>query len=252
MTRPLPARATARRLALSGLSLWALATAAQAEDMRAPDSTDLDQVVITAARTILPASALPLTVDVIDNQSLSQQVSVSGSIIDAISTLSPSFSPTRQKLSGAGESLRGRSPLYAINGIPQSTPIRDGSRDGYTIDPFFIDRVELIYGSNALQGIGATGGVVNQVTVGAPKQDGVTGRTLVQATGGHDLGDALGGKLAGLISCVRARSTPQRAWPMSAAAPSTTPTGDASAWTTPKATSSTPRPCRWSRAWAGG
>ena len=132
MTRPFPARATARRLALSGLSLWALATAAQAEDMRAPDSTDLDQVVITAARTILPASALPLTVDVIDNQSLSQQVSVSGSIIDAISTLSPSFSPTRQKLSGAGESLRGRSPLYAINGIPQSTPIRDGSRDGGT------------------------------------------------------------------------------------------------------------------------
>ena len=50
MTRPFPARATARRLALSGLSLWALATAAQAEDMRAPDSTDLDQVVITAAR----------------------------------------------------------------------------------------------------------------------------------------------------------------------------------------------------------
>ncbi len=200
MTRPFPARATVRRLALSGLSLWALATAAHADETQAPQNTDLDQVVITATRTILPASALPLTVDVIDNESLSQQVSVSGSIIDAISTLSPSFSPTRQKLSGAGESLRGRSPLYAINGIPQSTPIRDGSRDGYTIDPFFIDRVELIYGSNALQGIGATGGVVNQVTVGAPKQDGVTGRALVQATGGHDLGDALGGKLAGLFA----------------------------------------------------
>ncbi|MEN3976884.1 TonB-dependent receptor plug domain-containing protein [Emcibacter sp. SYSU 3D8] len=60
--------------------------------------------------------------------------------------------------------MRGRSPLYAVNGIPQSTPIRDGARDGYTIDPFFIERVEVIYGSNALQGIGATGGGVNQVT----------------------------------------------------------------------------------------
>ena len=36
----------------------------------------------------------------------------------------------------------------------------------------------MIYGSNALQGIGATGGVVNQVTATAPGQDGWSGRTL--------------------------------------------------------------------------
>lgn len=194
-------RGRRRAIALSGLSLMALAAAAPAlawaEDQ--PVQPDVDQVIVTAARTILPASALPLTVDVVDAEALSQQVAISGSVIDAVSTLSPSFSPTRQKLSGAGETLRGRSPLFAINGIPQSTPIRDGSRDGYTIDPFFIDRVELIYGSNALQGIGATGGVVNQVTVGPPKQDGVSGRTLVQASAGHDLGDSVGGKLAGLV-----------------------------------------------------
>jgi iron complex outermembrane receptor protein len=189
-----------RASALAGLSLLALtvATAAHAEDK--PETTDVDQLVVTATRTILPASALPLTVDVIDSEALSQQVTVSGSIVDAVSTLSPSFSPTRQKLSGAGETLRGRSPLYAINGIPQSTPIRDGSRDGYTIDPFFIDRVEVIYGSNALQGIGATGGVVNQVTVGPPKADGVSGKILTQVTTGNDLGDSVGGKLAGLVA----------------------------------------------------
>jgi iron complex outermembrane receptor protein len=189
-----------RASALAGLSLLALATAtaARAEDVAA--ATDVDQLVVTAARTILPASALPLTVDVIDSEALTQQVSIGGSIVDAVSTLSPSFSPTRQKLSGAGETLRGRSPLYAINGIPQSTPIRDGSRDGYTIDPFFIDRVEVIYGSNALQGIGATGGVVNQVTVGPPRADGVSGKVLTQVTAGHDLGDSVGGKVAGLVA----------------------------------------------------
>ena len=185
---------------LAGLSLTALAiaTAAHAEDKAEP--TDVDQLVVTAARTILPASALPLTVDVIDSEALTQQVAISGSVVDAVSNLSPSFSPTRQKLSGAGETLRGRSPLYAINGIPQSTPIRDGSRDGYTIDPFFIDRVEVIYGSNALQGIGATGGVVNQVTVGPPKADGVTGKVLTQVSAGDDLGDSVGGKVAGLVA----------------------------------------------------
>lgn len=120
--------------------------------------------------------------------------------MDAVSALLPSFSPTREKLSGEGESLRGRAPLYAINGIPQSTPVRDGSRDGYTIDPFFIDRVEVIYGSNALQGIGATGGVVNQVTVGASREDGVSFRTLSQAILPDDFdGEGIGAKTGALV-----------------------------------------------------
>lgn len=159
-----------------------------------------DQIVVTAARTILPQNALPLTIDVIGKDSLDQQIAISGSVTDAVATLTPSFSPTRQKLSGAGETLRGRSPLYAINGIPQSTPLRDGSRDGFTIDGFFIDRVELIYGSNALQGIGGTGGIVNQVTVGAPNREGLGGRFLLQGTADDDFsGDGIGGKAAGLV-----------------------------------------------------
>lgn len=172
-------------------------TAAEAGDAEA----DADAIVVTAARTALPANALPLTIDVIDAESLAQQVSISGSVVDAVSALSPSFSPTRQKLSGAGETLRGRSPLYAINGIPQTAPLRDGARDGFTIDPFFVDRVELIYGSNALQGIGGTGGIVNQVTVGPPTKEGLSGRVLLQGNADDGFhGDGLGGKVAGLLS----------------------------------------------------
>ena len=160
---------------------------------------DDEAIVITGARTKLPASALPLTVDVLGGQALDDQVAVSGSVIDVVSARLPAFSPTREKLSGSGETLRGRSPLYAINGVPQSPPIRDGSRDGFTIDPFFIDRVEVIYGSNALQGIGATGGVVNQVTVGAPAQDGVSIRTLLQGTAAEGFdGESMGGKVGAL------------------------------------------------------
>ena len=177
--------------------------AAQAEEQVAPETKPQDDpqaIVVTGTRTRLPVTALPLTVDVVGGKDLTDQVAVSGSVIDAVSARLPAFSPTREKLSGAGETLRGRSPLFAINGVPQSTPIRDGSRDGYTIDPFFIDRVEVIYGSNALQGIGATGGVVNQVTVGAPLGDGIMARTLVQGTAqdGFD-GEALGGKAAGVV-----------------------------------------------------
>ena len=164
---------------LFGIAALSLTAPALAQDESEEDE-DEAPLVVTAARSQLPASALPLTVDVIESEALDRQVAISGSTVDAISALLPAFSPTREKLSGSGESLRGRSPLYAINGIPQSTPVRDGSRDGYTIDPFFIDRVEVIYGSNALQGIGGTGGVVNQVTVGAPEEDGVAVRTLLR------------------------------------------------------------------------
>ncbi len=187
---------------IAAATMWT--GSAQAQDAQSgDDAVDArrEDIVVTAARTSLPASALPLTVDVIDRETLSRQVAVSGSVVDAVSALLPSFSPTREKITGFGETLRGRSPLYAINGIPQTTPIRDGARDGYTIDPFFVDRIEVIYGSNALQGIGATGGVVNQVTVRAPKENGWSGRALLQGNSGDDFsGAALGGKVAGLVN----------------------------------------------------
>jgi iron complex outermembrane receptor protein len=184
---------------LAGIALLALPLPVFAQSAPAEEIEQDAAIVVSAARTQLPQSALPMTIDIVDTESLQQQVQISGSTVDAVSALLPSFSPTREKLSGSGESLRGRSPLYAINGIPQSTPVRDGARDGYTIDPFFIDRVEVIYGSNALQGIGATGGVVNQVTAGAPKQDGITVRTLLQGTLGTSLDpEAMGGKAAAL------------------------------------------------------
>ena len=188
---------------VDGEGVGSTSTAAVASDQPTPaDEAGLgEEIVVTGARTILPVTALPLTVDVLGGEDFQEQVATSGSVIDAVSAQLPAFSPTREKLSGSGETLRGRSVLFAINGVPQSTPIRDGSRDGYTIDPFFIDRVEVIYGSNALQGIGATGGVLNQVTVGAPAREGLSARTLVQgaAQDGFD-GESLSGKAAGLAS----------------------------------------------------
>lgn len=184
---------------LTCAALPSLPGAASAQTAEAAGA--LETIVVTATRSRLPASALPVTVDIIDSAALAEQARFSGSVVDAVATLTPSFSPTREKLSGGGESLRGRAPLFAINGIPQTSPLRDGSRDGFTIDPFFIDRVELIYGSNALQGIGATGGIVNQVTVGPPAQDGWSGRVLAQATADNQLsGDGWGWKGAALAA----------------------------------------------------
>jgi iron complex outermembrane recepter protein len=186
-----------RAAILLSVTLLALPCTAYAADADADGS----EIVVTAARTNLPITALPLTATVIDSATLQRQLQISGSVVDAIAALTPSFSPSRQKLTGQGETLRGRSPLFAIDGIPQTAPLRDGSRDGFTIDPFFIDRVELILGSNALQGIGGTGGVINQVTVSAPEQDGWSGRTIAQGTAENGWNsDGFGGKVGALLS----------------------------------------------------
>ena len=140
------------------------ATAAEAIDAAA-----LDEVVVTATRAPTPITAIPSTVRVIDREALQTQLAVSPSLLDSLSFSIPSFAPGRQKMTSTGESLRGRTPLYLVDGIPQSTPLRDGKRSGFTIDPAFVDRIEVIYGANAIQGVGATGGVINYVTIAPPK-----------------------------------------------------------------------------------
>lgn len=188
------------RLLATASGLAIVAAAAPALAQQTPDATELGEVVVTAARTETPRSAIPATVQLIDAEEIVTQTALGASAVDLVATLSPSFSPTRQKLSGSGETLRGRSPLYLIDGVPQSTPLRDDSRDGYTIDPFFIDRVEVIFGSNAIQGIGATGGVVNYVTAAPGRNaDGWDGRLLAQTSFDDSVfGDSLGWKLAGI------------------------------------------------------
>ncbi len=197
-----------RRISLAaGCALAALliATAAQAqvaEDASPGDQpVDIGELIITATRFEAPRSTVPATIQVIDQAAIQSQTALGFSAVETVSNLAPSFSPTRQKLSGFGETLRGRSPLYLVDGVPQSTPLRDDSRDGFTIDPFFIDKVEVVFGANAIQGIGATGGVINYVTAPTPKEtEGFTGRVLAQASADPDrFGDSTGWKTAAYV-----------------------------------------------------
>ncbi|MGO1071857.1 TonB-dependent receptor [Lysobacter sp. CA199] len=139
----------------------------------ADEAKDIDRVVVSASTSRMPNSeaALANTITVIDQEQLKQQLSVTQDISQVLANLIPSFSPSRQKLTNGGETLRGRKPLYLIDGVPQSTPLREGGRDGHTIDPAMIERIEVIHGANALQGLGASGGIINIITKRAPRQD---------------------------------------------------------------------------------
>ncbi|MCE9680237.1 TonB-dependent receptor [Shewanella sp. AS1] len=142
-----------------------ITTQAMAEEADAQqDVKPIETMVVTASRIERPLSQIPNTITVIDKTELDQQLSINNDLSTLLGNLVPSFSPSRQKMTSAGESLRGRKPLYLIDGVPQSNPLRSGGRDGHTIDPFLIERVEVLHGANAIHGLGAAGGIINLIT----------------------------------------------------------------------------------------
>jgi iron complex outermembrane receptor protein len=184
----------------------ALRAQTHARDLPAdPEVLRLDDFKITAAtRTEKLASALPVTTSVVTRESLDRQLAISGDLNQVLAQAVPGFSPSRQKLTSYGESFRGRSPLYLVDGVPQSNPLRAGSRESLTIDPFFLSRVEAVHGSSAAQGMGATGGLINYITRAAPTDDGVS--SLLELSGVSSTrfkSDGNGGKAAVLTSVRR-------------------------------------------------
>lgn len=145
----------------SGVCLLLCGTA-----LAVPSLADLptEVMIVTSSRVEKPLSTIPNTVTVIGQVELEQQLSVQHDLSTVLGNLIPGFSPSRQKMTSAGETLRGRKPLYMIDGVPQSNPLRDGGRDGHTIDPAVLERVEVLHGANAIHGLGASGGIINLIT----------------------------------------------------------------------------------------
>ncbi|MCQ3828430.1 TonB-dependent receptor [Microbulbifer elongatus] len=178
-------RGTRTTLALAIAATSTLSVAAES------NSQIEEEVVVTASRTEKPLSAIPNTVTLIDQQALADQMAATSDLSTILGNLIPSFSPSRQKMTSSGESLRGRKPLYLIDGVPQSNPLRNGGRDGHTIDPLVLERVEVIHGANAIHGMGASGGIINLITR-TPSDDFQQSVRVESALQTEELSDTLG------------------------------------------------------------
>ncbi len=146
--------------------LYALMSVIMASPLYAQSATSNaeDELVVSATRTASEKKDSPQVIKVISQQEIAQQRQITSDTSQILSNLLPSFSPSRQKMSGSGETLRGRTPLVMIDGIPQSNPLRPTGREMHTIDASMIERIEVIKGANASNGVGATGGVINIIT----------------------------------------------------------------------------------------
>ncbi len=147
----------------------------------AEEANELGTITVSATRSNSEVGKTPQKITVISKEEIEQQLRMTSDQSQVLSNLIPSYTPSRQKLTNAGETFRGRAPLFLIDGIPQSNPLRDGSRDGYTIDLSMVERIEVIHGASAEHGLGATGGIINFVTR-RPESGTVNQHIGVQAT----------------------------------------------------------------------
>ncbi len=98
----------------------------------------------------------------------------------------PGYAESSQAMSNTGETLRGRIPLRLFDGIPQGSPLREGTRNGTFTDMGIIGRVEVINGPSASEGIGAAGGIINYISKVPTREGSETTFTTRYQTQGHD------------------------------------------------------------------
>jgi len=162
--RPSRSRApVAAAIAALAVPLLSTAQEAPADPVPASDAAP-EQVVVTATRGSKAVEKIPGAVSVISREEIERQGLVSEDPSAMLAAQIPGYAPSRQKLSNFGEGLRGRNALLLLDGIPQTNPLRFGGREGYHADPMIVERIEVVSGASAVQGMGATGGIVNTIT----------------------------------------------------------------------------------------
>ena len=138
-------------------------------------STNLNDVVVVASRKPQKIADLAGTVWVINQEQIAQQAKNGVPLKEALAIMIPGMDAGSQGRSNYGQNMRGRSMLVMLDGVSLNS-IRNISRQLDAIDPFNIDRIEVLSGASAIYGGNATGGIVNIVTKKALKS-GISGDT---------------------------------------------------------------------------
>nr|WP_269812320.1 TonB-dependent receptor [Pseudomonas monteilii] len=124
---------------------------------------EMAQMEITASRTSSSLVSATRQSTVLEHEQLQELRQGSESLATVLAKAIPGMSDSSRTITEYGQTLRGRSMLVMVDGVPLNTN-RDSSRNLANIDPALIERVEVIRGSSAIYGSGATGGVISITT----------------------------------------------------------------------------------------
>ncbi|WP_444995320.1 TonB-dependent receptor [Aliikangiella sp. IMCC44359] len=121
-------------------------------------------LIITGSRVEESIDEVPASISVIKREQILSQIRVSSEVQNILANTVPGMAPGSGSSSNSTVTLRGRNALVMIDGVPQSTPLRNGALGMRTIDPEVLERVEVVKGATSVYGNGAAGGIINYRT----------------------------------------------------------------------------------------
>ncbi|MGH8432879.1 MAG: TonB-dependent receptor plug domain-containing protein, partial [Solimonas sp.] len=167
----LPARIVAASVPLF---LTLAATPASAQD-------PLQEVIVTGTRVPKAVDKIPGAITIIGEEELRHTQALTMDATAVLARTIPGYAESSQAMSNTGENLRGRIALRLFDGVPQGSPLREGTRNGTFTDLGVISRIEVINGPSASEGIGATGGIINYIST-SPTEPGTNVRLTSRYT----------------------------------------------------------------------
>ncbi|RTE55318.1 TonB-dependent receptor [Arenibacter aquaticus] len=157
------------------------------------DLSNLDEVVVSASRHSEYLSEIPASVTVVGLAKLEEFTPATSNISEILEFTVPGLAVSTGTFSNWGQTLRGRSLLVMVDGIPQSTPLRNGQLGIKSVNPNDISRVEVIKGATSIFGNGGNGGFINYITKNPTSNEKIEGTTnLWGSTNLAKTNDALG------------------------------------------------------------
>ena len=158
---------------------WGTGAHAQERDASITTSEDeeVEEIIVTGVNSRLPAelSSFPGSVTLVGQEAIETQLAISTDVGALLSNEVPGLATSNASASDFGQTLRGRSLSYYVDGVPISVPLRDAGRSLRAVAVSAIAGVEVVRGATALYGNGGNGGSVNYITKQPKGPDGISG-----------------------------------------------------------------------------
>lgn len=135
-------------------------TTAEAEE----EAKTLDSVIVTGVRSPKAVDKIPGAINVVSEAEVQQTLVLTEDATAVLARTVPGYAESSQAMSNTGENLRGRIALRLFDGVPQGSPLREGTRNATFTDMGIVGRIEVINGPSASEGIGAAGGIINYIS----------------------------------------------------------------------------------------
>ena len=153
----------------AGSSFGQALTRDEEERLKREKAEKMETIITTGQRTPKAVDKIPGAVTIVTPEEIAHTRALTEDATAVLARTVPGYAEASQAMSNTGETLRGRTALRLFDGIPQTSPLREGNRSGTFTDMGLIGRIEVINGPSASEGIGASGGIINYLSKIATK-----------------------------------------------------------------------------------